>query len=146
MLSDLYEDVTPDSIYPEYVPDSIDKYSSSVDAALLLYGTVSDSDQIRRIEENPLLHSIFMGEGQKDFDGFEEISVKMYLALKKNVPTELHIFAETGHGFGVGPSEDVSSFGRPIEGIQANVTPWPKLADKFLTINFGLESSFIQNI
>ena len=84
-----------------------------------------------------------MTVGQRDFASLDESSAKLYLELKNQTPVELHIFAETGHGFGVGPSEDVTFADHPVEGLLKNVTIWPDLADQFLKVRFGLEKNFI---
>ena len=143
MLSDCFEFSMPDTEYPDYVPDRIDRLSSKVDAALLLYGAASEEKQIEQMKNNPTLPPIFMTVGQKD--RISAYSIELYQRLSEQVPVELHIFAGTGHGFGVGPSEDVTFAERPVEGILTNVAVWPEMADKFLKVCFGLEQNFIPN-
>ena len=145
MLSDCWAFSSPELTYPDYVPDEIDRRSAKVHAALLLYGAASDPEQIESMLRNPCLPPVFIVAGQRDFASFDETGAKLYLALKPYTPAELHIFAETGHGFGVGPSEDVTFADRPVEGMLTNVTVWPDLADKFLKVRFGLEKNFVPN-
>lgn len=143
MLAYCYENATPDEIYPDYVPDAIDALSGKADAAILIYGAAQDKEEIEKIRNNPSLPPVFMVTGQRDFAAMDRKSAGLYLALKDLTSVELHIFAETGHGFGVGPCEDVSFADRPVEGILKNAAVWPELADTFLKNRFGLEKSFI---
>ncbi len=145
MLSDCPSFSGPELHYPDYQPDETDRLSAEVQAALLLYGVTSDPEQIGRMKLNPSLPSLFQVVGQQDFAGFDSACAKLYLELRSIVPSELHIFAETGHGFGVGPSEDVTFADRPVEGMLSNAAIWPDLADKFLKVRFGLEQNFIPN-
>ena len=145
MLSECPPLYGPELHYPDYLPDETDRQSAEVQAALLLYGVTSDTDQIERMKRNPSLPPLFLVVGQRDFAGFDSESAKLYLAVRSIVPSELHIFADTGHGFGVGPSEDVTFAYHPVEGLLKNVMVWPGLADQFLKVCFGLEKSFIPN-
>ena len=116
MLADCRGDSLPSEVYPEYVPDEIDRLCGDVDAALPIYGVTNEPGEIERIRANPALPPIFMSVGQDDFVKMDEGSARLYLALKHRTPVELHILAATGHGFGVGPCEDVSFADAPVEG------------------------------
>ena len=143
MLAYCYAQSMPNEHYPDYVPDAIDSLSGKADAALILYAAPQGDEVSEKLKANPSLPPVFLTVGQKDFLELDKGSATMYLALRDLTPTELHIFAETGHGFGVGPCEDVSVADRPVEGILQNAAVWPELADTFLKNRFGLEKSFL---
>ena len=142
MLSFCYGDRLPSENYPDYVPDEIDRLNGDADAALLVYGVLQEPEQVELLRGNPALPPIFMVVGQDDFVKMDQGSARLYLSLQDRVPVELHLFAATGHGFGVGPSEDVSFADAPVEGVLSNVAVWPELADTFLKIRFGLQKQF----
>ena len=143
MLANCRENTLPDAFYPEYELDGTDRESGKAGAALIIYGATGDLEVIDRMKENPSLPPIFMAVGQRDFIGIDKRCAELYLALSPLTSVDLHIFAETGHGFGVGPSEDVSFAGAPVEGIMKNAAVWPDLADTFMKNVYGTEKRFI---
>lgn len=143
MLAECPEGTTPDERFPDYAPDATDSLSCKTEAAIIIYGAPRKKETIEKIKNNSSLPPIFMVAGQRDFIGADMRSIEFYSALSTQTSAELHIFAETGHGFGVGPCEDVSFAGSPVEGSQKNVEVWPDLADTFLKNRWGLESSFM---
>ena len=144
MLAYCYGNSRPSDRCSDYRCDEVDELSSDVDAALVIYGARTGEEQTRLLRENPGLPPIFMVVGQDDFAQMDQSSAKLYLALRDRVPVELHVFAATGHGFGVGPSEDVSFADRPVKGFLKNAAVWPDLADTFMKIRFGLEKQFVE--
>jgi acetyl esterase/lipase len=86
--------------------DEIDKVSCRPDFAVPVYsGYLKDKDKdelapgLRVAESTP---SVFLVHGGDDIVSPPEHSIFMYLALKRaGIPTELHIYAHTTHGFGV---------------------------------------------
>jgi acetyl esterase/lipase len=90
--------------YPKV--DQLDEVSCRPDFAIALYSgylKAKDKDEIApglQIPKNT--PPIFLAHGDEDIISPPEGSVLMYLALKKaGVPTELHIYANTTHDFGV---------------------------------------------
>jgi|GEM_PF-289231 len=142
MLAAFRGDSLPSETCPDYVPDGIDRMNADTDAALVIYGAEGTPEQAEKLRANPKLPPLFFAAGQEDFLRLDEGSARLYLALKDRVPAELHLFAATGHGFGVGPCEDVSDAGAPVAGVQRNVCVWPELADTFMKNCFGLERRF----
>jgi acetyl esterase/lipase len=97
--------------------DDVDKVSCRPDFAAAVYpgylieqpraGVEVNKDTlapyIRIPKDTP---PIFFAHAADDSVAGSENSALMHLALKKaNIPTELHIYAKGGHGFGVRPSE-----------------------------------------
>jgi acetyl esterase/lipase len=86
--------------------DEIDKVSCRPDFAVPVYsGYLKDKDKdelapgLRVAEGTP---SVFLVHGGDDIVSPPEHSIFMYVALKRaGIPTELHIYAHTTHGFGV---------------------------------------------
>ena len=96
--------------------DEIDKTSCRPDFAVAVYpgylieqhpaGAEINKDvlapYLRIPKETP---PVFLVQASDDSVAGAENSVVMYLALKRaNVPAELHVYAQGGHGFGVRPS------------------------------------------
>jgi acetyl esterase/lipase len=88
--------------------DAIDKVSCRPDFAVLIYPaylTAKDKDELNPDlpvnAESPPMFFAHAGDDKVK----AENSVLMYLALKRaGVPTEMHIYASGGHGFGLRPS------------------------------------------
>src|SRR5439155_1832980 len=103
--------------------DDVDKTSCRPDFAILVYsGYLKAKD---RDELAPGLHiptntpPIFLVHGGDDIISPPEHSVLMYLALKRaGVPTELHVYANTAHDFGVRTND------RPYSKWTASCTEW----------------------
>ncbi|MEF2071345.1 alpha/beta hydrolase [Consotaella sp. CSK11QG-6] len=116
---------------PVYDPiDEADSLSARPDFAVLMYPVVSMQDDIAHMgsrtallgenpsqelkdEFSPELHvtadtpQTFMALADDDSSVPPENAVRLYLALKKaGVPTELHIFRDGGHGFGIAGAGD----------------------------------------
>jgi len=103
--------------------DDIDKVSCRPDFAVLIYPAwLAKEDgkslvpEVRVSAQTPPVFFAHAGD-----DGIiAESSILMHLALRQaKVPTELHVFAGGGHGFGMLPSAN------PISG-------WPKLCEGWL--------------
>jgi acetyl esterase/lipase len=94
--------------------DDIDKISCRPDFAVMLYSgylKVKDKDEaapdLRVSDQTP---PILLVHASDDTISSVDHSVVMYLALKRaKVPTELHIYASGGHGFGVRKSHQPCS-------------------------------------
>ena len=90
-------------------PDPIDRQSSRPDFFGLLYpGGLQRTD----IELTKDLPPAFLACGADDRPTIAELMPELYLKLKKlGVPVELHIYAGTGHGFGVRATNHTASAG-----------------------------------
>lgn len=128
-----YGDILPTVIYPEYVPDEIDKVNSDIDVAVMVYGFEE------LVTENANIPAVFMVVGQDD-DEVAHKALEFYKSVHELVPTELHILADAYHGFGVGVGFNVET--RRYEET-VNALSWPNQADVFLQIQFGLIDQFV---
>jgi acetyl esterase/lipase len=103
--------------------DATDDASCRPDFAVMIYpgyvvkqGTAELSPEIRVTPQTPPCFFVHAGDDRVS----PENSVTMYLALKRaGVPTELHIYASGGHGFGLRPT------GKPA-------ATWPKRCEEWL--------------
>ena len=128
-INDYYGAVLPSKTYPKYKPDEIDKVNSDLQAVLAIYGARPLTT------ENPNLPPTFMAAGENDFAKFDESSLGLYKQLKdKGVHVDLHLFADTPHGFVLGSGLLPSYIG----GSRINeVDQWPNLAKVWLDIELG---------
>ncbi len=91
--------------------DEIDKLSCRPDFAVLIYPAyLVEQDKLQaEVPVTAETPPTFFAHAGDDGIGPEN-SIGMYLALKKaGVPSELHIYASGGHGFGLRPSEHPAS-------------------------------------
>ncbi len=124
-----YGDVQPTVLYPDYTPDEVDAVNSDLQAMLLIYGAEALDT------ENPNIPPCFMVVGQEDDYGHEDPSAELFLALnQRGVSTELHIFADCAHGFGL-----ADGYGNPLQktGSINGAQEWPELAITFLDVKLG---------
>ena len=96
--------------------DEVDKISCRPDFAVAVYPGYLIAQQPAGVETNNSILApyiriptetppVFLVHASDDTVAGAENSVVMYLALKRaNVATELHVYAQGGHGFGVRPS------------------------------------------
>ncbi|MEJ2704484.1 MAG: alpha/beta hydrolase, partial [Sedimentisphaerales bacterium] len=94
--------------------DDLDKISCRPDFAIGVYSgylKAKDKDEIAPGLYIPAgMPPVFLVHGGADIISPPEHSVVMYLALRKaGVPTELHVYANTAHDFGVRTSENPCS-------------------------------------
>ena len=90
--------------------DDVDKISCRPDFAIPVYSgylKAKDKDEIAPGLKIPTgTPPIFLVHGGEDIVSPPEHSVLMYLALKRaGIPTELHVYANTAHDFGVRTNE-----------------------------------------
>jgi len=102
--------------------DKADELSCRPDFAMLVYPAYLTTKELAIVEELPITartpKTILI---QTQDDGIPvENSIYYYLALKKvKVPSELHIFPNGGHGYGLRPTKNA-------------VSGWPKLCETWL--------------
>lgn len=89
--------------------DAVDRVSCRPDFAILAYSgylKAKDQDALAPgLRIPPKTPPVFLVHGDADVISTPEHSLFMYLALKRaGIPTELHIYAQTAHDFGVRPS------------------------------------------
>jgi len=126
-VSDYYGDILPTKAYSNYTPDDVDLVNSDLQAVLVIYGARNlDTD-------NPNLPPTFMAVGQNDRAALN--SIALYKQLNdRGVHVDLHIFADTPHGFVMGSGLLPEYLGgSPIN----EVDQWPDLAKVFLDIELG---------
>jgi acetyl esterase/lipase len=103
--------------------DDVDKVSCRPDFAIPVYSgylKAKDKDELAPGLRIPAgTPPVFLAHGSDDIVSPPEHSVVMYLALKKaGIPTELHIYANTTHDFGVRNSD------RPYATWTASCAHW----------------------
>jgi acetyl esterase/lipase len=113
-----------------YLPvDAVDRESARPDFAMAIYpghlatdrNLASDNATLNRnVPVSRATPPTFLVQAEDDYiDGVKQ-SLAYYVALAKaHVPSELHIYARGGHGFGLRPTN-------------LPITHWPKLADAWL--------------
>lgn len=108
----------------EDAADPIDRHSAKPDFQALIYP--GQSGKIQPTKDSP---PAFLAAGNNDRPDISEGLADVYLRFKRAaVPVELHIYAKTGHGFGL------RSTNRPPAG------EWPAQFQQWLT-NLGLIKS-----
>ncbi len=106
----------------EAAEDPIDRQSAKPNFQALIYP--GQSGKIVAAKDSP---PAFLACGNLDRPDISEGLANVYLLFKKaNVPTELHIYAKTGHGFGLRPNS------------QPPVSEWPTHFQQWLT-NLGFQ-------
>ena len=96
--------------------DAIDAVSSKPDFQALLYPAIP-RDLVFTKEATP---PAFLVCGFNDRQNISEGLPNLYLQLKKaNVQTELHVYSDTGHGFGFRPTSQA-----PVAGWPARFAEW----------------------
>jgi acetyl esterase/lipase len=103
--------------------DDVDKVSCRPDFAIPVYSgylKAKDKDELAPGLRIPAgTPPVFLAHGSDDIVSPPEHSVVMYLALKRaGIPTELHIYANTAHDFGVRNSD------RPYATWTASCAHW----------------------
>jgi endo-1,4-beta-xylanase len=104
----------------EAATDPIDRQSAKPNFQALIYP--GSSGKIQPTKDSP---PAFLACGNLDRPDISEGLANVYLLFKKaGVPTELHIYAKTGHGFGLKP------------GASPPTSEWPTQFEQWLT-NLG---------
>ena len=100
---------------------NIDALSSDLDTALCLSGPnyAGTPDYQGLVTENPNIPALFVAVGADDETGAVPDCHTLVQSVSDQVMTELHTFANVGHGFGVG-----------LDGT--NSVLWMDMADLFL--------------
>ena len=129
-----YGDILPTVTDPDYVPDEIDKISSDLDFALCIYGpdylggtSHDDGSEFKGlVTDNPNIPDMFIAGGEND-DLTYDANMVLANSVKDKVISELHVYAQVGHGFGAG-REGTSS------------KDWIKEADVFMDYVKAIEA------
>ncbi len=133
-VSKLYGNIKPTIIYPKYKCDEIDEVNSDISNMILIYSAEPLETS------NPNIPDAFVVVGMYDEYQAHKTSIEAIdFYINNNIRYEAHFFSDIGHGFGSGFGIDSKTF----KDIDAeNVKVWPKLADMFLSIQYGT----VQNI
>ncbi len=100
--------------------DAADSVSCRPDFAMLIYPAYitveKEGDRVApELKVGPATPPTFLVQTQDDGVRVES-SIFYFLALKKaNVPAELHVYPEGGHGYGLRPGKDVTTWPRRAE-------------------------------
>jgi len=122
----LVAEISTDFAHRLYKPiDAADKESCRPDFAVAVYpGHLSTSDTTYKLNPQvpvtPQTSPTFLVQAEDDYvDGIDQ-SLAYYIALQKaKVPTEMHLYANGGHAFGLRPTT-------------FPITDWPQLVEKWL--------------
>ena len=133
-VEQLYGDIQPTEIYPDYQCDEIDALNSDMQVMIMVYSASALNT------DNPNIPAAFVVHGVDDdvVDPMMALEAAQYYA-EHEIPYELHFFAAAAHGFGSGFG--LNSYTYTDEDVQ-NVKAWPTLADTFMDIQFG----YLQNV
>jgi len=122
----LVAEISTDFAHRLYQPiDAADKESCRPDFAIAVYPGHLSTDENTfglnpEVPVTPETSPTFLVQAEDDYiDGVEQ-SVAYYIALQKaHVPTEMHLYAQGGHAFGLRRTE-------------LPITEWPQLVEKWL--------------
>jgi uncharacterized repeat protein (TIGR02543 family) len=131
----LYGTIHPNTVYPDYKGDEIDKENADIDIMILIYSARSLNT------ENPKIPDAFCVVGVNDSlsMGERQLNAIKYF-IDKKIRYEAHFFSDVGHGFGIGHGGLNSENMKAMDA--ANVEAWPILADMFISIKYG----YVKNI
>ncbi len=126
-----YGDVSPTTIYADYVPDEVDQVSADLSAMILIYGVQMAPDQDSLVFNNDMPPA-FIVSGTLGTTAVQSGSIALYQALQaKDINTELLMFSGAPDGFGLGKG----IAGQYLYGW-AGFDQWSALADTFLQVEF----------
>ena len=129
-LNTCYGDITPDAIYPDYVPDEIDKINSDYAVAAVFYGVMTPYDS-----ENPNMPKFYICGGSID----NKVVPKNYLefyqtCLDKGWMADLYLAGNVHHGFATNGVRAFSDVG------YTKATQNLGLLNTMLDIEFGYQN------
>jgi acetyl esterase/lipase len=85
------------------------------------YTSLPDGSVPESVKPTASVPPTFLVQAENDTTAHPESSIYYFMALKNaEIPAEMHIYAEGGHGFGLRPTD------APV------ATKWPKLAEEWL--------------
>ena len=122
----LYGDIQPTIYDKDYVTDEIDAEDSDANMAFVIYGAgakdLDDDGSAGYDLDNPNLPSLFIAVGGNDMESIYSGSIALAQQANPLTLVDLHIFGNTGHGFGKGLPKSNSVY-------------WMELADNFVAID-----------
>ncbi len=128
-MNTCYGDITPDSIYPTYVCDDIDKINSDYKVAGIFYGAPKDG----YASENPNMPALFITVGTND-DGLWPQTIELIKQARELKWTMgAYIAAEAPHGFALTGVRAFTDQGTTAAAFAMDAF------DEFLSIYFGLK-------
>ena len=106
-----YGDVQPTIYDEDYVPDDVDAMSADFDAVCAMYGPNAEmvGEYEGLVTDNPNLPEVFIAAGQLDYANAGRDSLTLAESLFDRTKVELHLFADTRHGFSLGMGTNNSS-------------------------------------
>ena len=122
-------DSLPNAIYADYVPDAIDQTPAELDAMLIIYGAPAGG--FTNVE-SLVLPDTFIACGEDDTA--RKNCLEFYQQIVDLTRAELYIYADAGHGIGLGETR---------AGTYTAASQWPDLAVEFLDISYGYDPAFV---
>ena len=106
-----YGNIQPTIYDSDYIPDEIDEMNSDFDAVCTMYGPNSEFSEnyIGFVSENENLPEFFIAAGQLDYANAGKDSLVLAQSIFDRTKVELHLFADTRHGFSLGIGNNNSS-------------------------------------
>ena len=126
VIQNLYGDIQPSEFDPNYIPDEIDAEDSDVNAAFVIYGAgvgeeADENGKMFKLD-NPELPALFIAVGGNDMEPIYKGSIILAQEANELTLVDLHVFGNTGHGFGKGLPKSNSVY-------------WMEMADNFVSID-----------
>lgn len=125
-VRDFYGDVQLDALFPDYIPDTVDEVNADYSVMVIIYGARPGFET-----DNPNIPSALIIHGRNDTTVGPAGAIDLFEQLSSLVPTELIIFADAPHGFGLG--NGVPGLFDGFHGVDQ----WLRAAETFLRVEFG---------
>ncbi len=115
-IAHCYGNIQPTVYDPNYIPDAIDAINADFDAVCAMYGPNAEfsSDYAGLETENEHLPEIFIAAGQLDYANAGRDSLILAQSIFDKTKVELHLFADTRHGFSLGLGNNNSAYWVPM--------------------------------
>lgn len=123
-IANLYGDILPTIYDSNYVPDAVDAMNADLDVAYIMYGPMYDLTEASGSfdgwdTENPNLPAVFIGAGYDDATVMPELNITLANYLMDKTTVELHLFAYSLHGFGLGREGTTAPYWVPMADVFA---------------------------
>ncbi len=136
-ISDAYGVTTPDSYYPDYVCDAVDKVNSNLDVAMPIYG-VSVPEGPDMNFNGKYIPPIFTVLGQRDEFFATEAAPALQFLLSLNTEVSFWLAPDAGHGFGM--ATGVQNY---VDGYTVACENWGDMAVSFLDTRLGYRAKSV---
>jgi dienelactone hydrolase len=115
-IAHCYGNIQPSVYDHNYTPDEIDAENADFDGVCAMYGPNAEfsSDYTGLETENEHLPEIFIAAGQLDYANAGLDSLILAQSIFDRTKVELHLFADTRHGFSLGLGNNNSAYWVPM--------------------------------